>query len=260
MLDLLNYLINRKSATSNDLFADLNSTCITQPKINKACTDNSCKTCVDLCPSSAISIDSLDENKKDIYINLGQCISCNLCIENCNDEVLVPNFSTKTAVRNINDLNISSSANQENLPFRGVKSNKDLTLFKKSLAIRVVSTGCTACDLEVAACFNPIFYAERFGLSFVASPRMADALLVTGPCGLGMHEAIKNTYEAMPGPKLVIACGTCAISGGLHKDGYYKTNGLSEILPVDVFIPGCPPHPWSIIYGLMLAMNYELVE
>jgi Ni,Fe-hydrogenase III small subunit len=84
---------------------------------------------------------------------------------------------------------------------------------------------------------------------------MADALVVTGPCGNGMQEALRRAYEAMPEPRIVIAAGTCAISGGVHGGGYAQANGLPSILPVDVFIPGCPPHPWSIIHGLALAMG-----
>ncbi len=128
-------------------------------------------------------------------------------------------------------------------------------VFKKSLAVRVVSTGCSACDLEIGAAGNPIFDMERFGVQVVASPRSADALVVTGPVGRGMQSALLSCYEAMAEPRVVVAAGTCSISGGVHKGGYTEANGVDALLPVDVYIPGCPPHPWSIIHGIKLAMD-----
>ena len=96
---------------------------------------------------------------------------------------------------------------------------------------------------------------ERFGVHIVASPRYADALMVTGPVGKGMQLALERCYEAMPNPRMVVAVGTCAISGGVHRGGYTKAFGVDQVLPVDVYIPGCPPHPWQIVYGTLLAMN-----
>jgi Ni,Fe-hydrogenase III small subunit len=131
----------------------------------------------------------------------------------------------------------------------------DGSMFNRSLAIRVVSTGCSACDLEVSACSNAIFDMDRFGISVVASPRFADAMLVTGPVPKAMHAALKSAYEAMADPKIVIACGTCAISGGVHANGYAEANGVAAVLPVDVFVPGCPPHPAQIIQALLAAQR-----
>jgi Ni,Fe-hydrogenase III small subunit/ferredoxin len=127
--------------------------------------------------------------------------------------------------------------------------------FRRSLHIREVSTGCSATDLEVAAINNPIFDVARFGVQFVASPRFADALLVTGPVGRAMQEPLRRCFDAMAEPRLVIAAGTCAISGGLHRGGYAEANGVAEILPVAAYVPGCPPHPWSIIHAILLAMG-----
>jgi Ni,Fe-hydrogenase III small subunit len=109
----------------------------------------------------------------------------------------------------------------------------------------------------VAAATNPIFDVARFGVHFVASPRFADALVVTGPVGRSMQEPLRRCYEAMADPRLVIAVGTCAISGGLHRDGYAGANGVTELLPVAAYVPGCPPHPWSIIHGVLLAMGWR---
>ena len=130
--------------------------------------------------------------------------------------------------------------------------------FRRSLHIREVSTGCNATDLEVAAINNPIFDVARFGVHFVASPRFADALLVTGPVGRAMQEPLRRCFDAMAEPRLVIAVGTCAISGGLHRGGYAEANGGAAILPVAAYVPGCPPHPWSIIHAILLAMGREV--
>src|SRR5206468_10422859 len=124
--------------------------------------------------------------------------------------------------------------------------------FRNSIHLRVVSTGDSAADLEVAAANNPIFDASRFGIHFVASPRFADALLVTGPVPRAMQEPLRRCYDAMAEPRLVIAAGASAISGGLHRGGYAEANGVDPILPVSVYIPGSPPHPWYILHGLLL--------
>jgi Ni,Fe-hydrogenase III small subunit len=128
-------------------------------------------------------------------------------------------------------------------------------MFRRSVDIREVSTGCNATDLEVAATTNPIFDCSRFGIHFVASPRFADALIVTGPVGRAMHEPLIRCYEAMAEPRIVIAVGSCAISGGLHRGGYAQANGVLPHLPVTAFVPGCPPHPWSILHGILLAVG-----
>jgi Ni,Fe-hydrogenase III small subunit len=130
--------------------------------------------------------------------------------------------------------------------------------FRRSIHIREVSTGDNASDLEVAAANNPIFDASRFGIHFVASPRFADALLVTGPVARAMREPLLRCYEAMSEPRLVIAVGAAAISGGLHGGGYAQADGVDSVLPVAVYVPGCPPHPWYILHGILLAMGHRL--
>jgi Ni,Fe-hydrogenase III small subunit len=124
--------------------------------------------------------------------------------------------------------------------------------FGRSLHIREVDTGsCNACESEIISCTNPIYDLQRFGIDFVASPRHADALIVTGPVSKNMTHALKETYEAMPGPKFVIALGDCAINGGLFRDSYYTEGGVNKVLPVVLNIPGCPPEPMDIIKSLL---------
>ncbi len=130
------------------------------------------------------------------------------------------------------------------------------TIFKRSLRIRQVDAGsCNACEWECTALTNPIYDIQRFGIDFVASPRHADVLLVTGPVSRQMELALKRTFIATPEPRLVIACGDCATNGGIYKGSYAVTNGVSQVIPVDAFIPGCPPSPTALLIGLMQIID-----
>jgi len=124
--------------------------------------------------------------------------------------------------------------------------------FGRSLNIREVDTGsCGACESEINACGNPLYDIGRFGINFVASPRHADCLLVTGPVSKNMALALKSTYDAMPDPKFVISLGDCALDGGVFKGSYYVENGARAVVPVVLHIPGCPPDPETIIKSLL---------
>ena len=128
--------------------------------------------------------------------------------------------------------------------------------FSRSFHIRQVDTGeCAACGSEIIASTNPIYDIQRFGVDFVASPRHADALLVTGPVSANMEIALKKTYDAMPEPKLVITFGACALDGGVFKDSYYVKNGVKKIIPVSMHIPGCPPTPSLLIKSLLIFLK-----
>ncbi|MBM4124756.1 MAG: NADH-quinone oxidoreductase subunit B family protein [Nitrospira sp.] len=123
--------------------------------------------------------------------------------------------------------------------------------FRRSLAIREVDTGsCNACEMEMNALMNPVYDAERFGLHVAASPRHADALVVTGPVTVNMERALKDVYKATPNPKVVIALGDCAINCGVFKGSYAVTGPVERHIPVDVRIPGCPPRPAEILKAL----------
>lgn len=281
MFDLLAYLLGQGKATQSKLFPDLDEAALGLPQIIKdgSCTGTACGACSQVCPTNAIKIKN-EGSAANITLDLGSCLGCGLCVDTCPEQLFSRNLTTKTAVRRRSDLILSnkslsnkflsdtsrSEIQPSPVQAREKRESKEKrpgnfgNIFGKSLAVRVVSTGCAACDAEIGAAGNPIFDMERFGISVVASPRMADALLVTGPVGKGMHEALLSTYQAMAEPRLVIACGTCAISGGVHRGGYAEANGVSDLLPVDIFIPGCPPHPWSIIDGLLLAMKGDTME
>ncbi|SRR5260221_1741886 len=126
----------------------------------------------------------------------------------------------------------------------------------RSLSIRHVDAGsCNACELEIHALGNAFYDLERFGLRFVASPRHADVLMVTGPVTLNMREALERTYAATPGPKWVVAVGGCAIDGGLFAGSYACAGGADQVLPVDIRIPGCPPTPTALLKGLVALLE-----
>ncbi|MDD1770362.1 MAG: NADH-quinone oxidoreductase subunit B family protein [Methanomassiliicoccales archaeon] len=129
-------------------------------------------------------------------------------------------------------------------------------MFGRSLAIREVDAGsCNGCEVEVNSLSNPVYDLERFGLRIVASPRHADMLLVTGPVTRNMESALRKTYDATPEPKLVVALGDCAKDGGIFSGSYAVTGGVGKVLPVDVYIPGCPPRPQAILAGIMAALD-----
>jgi Ni,Fe-hydrogenase III small subunit len=126
----------------------------------------------------------------------------------------------------------------------------------RSLHVRHLDAGsCNGCDWEIAALLNPYHDIQRLGIDFVASPRHADLLLVTGIMTRNLEDAARRTYEAMPEPRLVVAVGACAISGGVFAGSYAGRDGIGEVLPVDVFVPGCPPRPEALIHGLLVAVG-----
>ena len=129
-------------------------------------------------------------------------------------------------------------------------------VFGRSLHIREVDAGsCNGCEIEIGGLNNPVYDIERFGIHFVASPRHADMLLVTGPVSRNMELALRKTYEAMPSPRLVVAVGACGCSGGIFGQNYASLGGVDKVLPVDVYIPGCPPNPYALLHGIFLAVG-----
>jgi Ni,Fe-hydrogenase III small subunit len=126
----------------------------------------------------------------------------------------------------------------------------------RSLSIREVDAGsCNGCELEIAALNNPVYDLERFGMRFVASPRHADVLLVTGPVSVNMREALLRTYDATPDPKWVVAVGDCAFDGGCFAGGYAVIGGVDRAIPVDLHIRGCPPNPLALLQGLLALLQ-----
>lgn len=146
-------------------------------------------------------------------------------------------------------------------PARGASADEELRReiglrLRRSLHVRHLDAGsCNGCDWEIAALLNPYHDIQRLGIDFVASPRHADLLLVTGVMTRNLEEAALRTWEAMPEPRLVVAVGACAISGGVFAGSYAARDGVADTLPVDVFVPGCPPRPEALIHGLLVAVG-----
>lgn len=133
---------------------------------------------------------------------------------------------------------------------------KSQRLFGRALAIREVDAGsCNGCEIEITGLVSPIYDSERFGIHFVASPRHADLLLVTGPVTRNMEVPLRKTYEATPDPKLVVAVGDCAKTCGVFAGSYAVAGSVDRVIPVDVFVPGCPPEPADILRGILAALD-----
>lgn len=144
----------------------------------------------------------------------------------------------------------------ESLRIRQQLQERILAVLGAALCIRHVDAGsCNGCELEIHALSNPIYNLEGLGIRFVASPRHADMLLVTGPVSKHMEVALRRTYAAMPDPKLVVALGDCGCTGGIFGESYASRGRVSNVIPVDVAIPGCPPSPTRILQGILAALS-----
>jgi Ni,Fe-hydrogenase III small subunit/ferredoxin len=222
----------------------------------------------DECPAGAITIES-DGSIRTVKVDYGRCIFCGECAAATTEGAVrvTPKFERAAATRE--DLVMAAEyfvsedgvhqrmirATPPRNPGRALKAEIHRIL-GRSLAIREVDAGsCNACELEINALNNPVYDLERLGIHFVASPRHADMLLVTGPVTRNMELALRKTYAATPEPKLVVAAGTCGISGGLFGENYATRGGVDRVLPVDVYIPGCPPSPDALLYGILLAVG-----
>lgn len=149
----------------------------------------------------------------------------------------------------------SAPGPDESLRVRAALQARILTLLGRALCVRAVDAGsCNGCELEIHALNNPYYNIEGLGIRFVASPRHADLLLVTGPVSKHMEIALRRTYEAAPDPKLVVAVGDCACTGGIFGESYASRGRISHVIPVDVAVPGCPPDPTRILTGILTAL------
>ena len=214
-----------------------------------------------ICPSKALVYTG-----QSFEIHYGRCVFCGLCEEAGPEGGIRLSREYELATRTKADLllNVISGSEPKSGegPDRGLErlggevQKRVSRLFGRSLHIREVDSGsCNACEWEITALTNPVYDIQRFGIDFVASPRFADMLLITGPVTRNMETAVRKTFDATPGPKLVVAVGACACDGGVFRESYATAGGLDRVLPVDVYIPGCPPRPQALLQGILLALD-----
>src|SRR5664279_3912549 len=230
----------------------------------------------EVCPTGAISLSDEGDSRR-VAVDYGLCVFCGLCAEASSDQSvrITQEFELATSdrrnlfltaeytlnadrthrgLRKVDHRLVNAETDVENL---GQKARETIQkILGRSLAIREVDAGsCNGCELEIVALNNPVHDIERFGIHFVASPRHADMLLVTGPVTRNMELALQKTYAATPDPKVVVAVGACGISGGIFGVNYASRGGVDSTIPVDVYSPGCPPRPEALLYGILLAVG-----
>lgn len=215
------------------------------PRFQGECPQG-CRACEKLCPFGACRV----ENGK-MVIDLGRCLFCADCPA-CPQGHIAFSNDYRLAVRERQDFFYTN----EKYPLAEPLEPARRELFSHSLKLRQISAGgCNACEADCNVLTTLVFDLGRFGIQFVASPRHADGILVTGPVTENMRSAVLTTYEAVPDPKVVIVVGACAVSGGPFTHSPETRHGLESLLPVDLYIPGCPPHPYTILDGLLRLLG-----
>ncbi|HSP17389.1 MAG TPA: 4Fe-4S dicluster domain-containing protein [Thermoanaerobaculia bacterium] len=215
------------------------------PAIDPSKCPDGCRACAEACPTDAITF--ADGGP---VLDLGRCIFCPECESACPEGAITFTDDYRLAARTRADLQSPERKLAEALDAR-LRS-----LFGRSLKLRVVSAGdCNGCAADVNVLGTIGWDIGRFGIEYVASPRHADGLVIMGPVTENMRVAVKKTYDAIPEPKLVIAVGACAISGGIYAGHPEQHNGAESVVPVDLFIPGCPPHPLTILDGMLRLLG-----
>ncbi len=210
-----------------------------------------CRRCEEVCPTEAIT----GAAQRALTLDTGACLFCGLCEEACPERAIVFTRDYRLAARTRDDLRLRGDVPQ----LAAALDEKMRRLFGRSLKLRQVSAGgCNGCEAELNAAGNVQFDLSRFGIQFVASPRHADGLVVTGPVTENMRAALLDTWEATPAPRLLIAVGACACAGGPVMGSPTCAGGLAGVLPgvpVDLWIPGCPPHPVTVLDGLLRLLG-----
>ena len=216
------------------------------PTFDQARCPEGCGECADVCPTGAMSLQPLG-------VDLGKCLFCAECAVACPTGALTYGKDYRLAARTRGDLVVDQD---QAVRLADALESKARRLFGRSLKLREVSAGgCNGCESEVNVLSTIVWDLGRFGVQIVASPRHADGLIVTGPVTENMRQALRDTYDAVAPPKIVVAVGACAISGGPYLDHPEVHNGADAVVPVDLYVPGCPPHPLTILDGLLRLLG-----
>ncbi len=218
-----------------------------RPVIAGACQSD-CTACRDVCPTGAI-----DAKSTALRLDTGLCLFCRACERACSTGVIRFSSNHQLAAATRSDLIIGAHTPERVAALHEIARK----FFARSLKFRQVSAGgCNACEADCNVLGTPAWDMGRFGMQFVASPRHADGILITGPVTTNMRAALLSTYEAVPDPRIVIAVGACAVSGGPYVGHSECGNGADSVVPVDLYVPGCPPHPLTILDGLLRFLGH----
>jgi Ni,Fe-hydrogenase III small subunit/ferredoxin len=223
-----------------------------RPVVDSSKCEATCETCVQACPTQAI--DRASESRQ-LLLDTGRCVFCTECVRACD----------KRAIQFTREFRMASSSRAtlvvtDNSPLPAVALDEAICrILGRALRLRQVSAGgCNACEADTNVLNTVGWDLGRFGVQFVASPRHADGLLITGPVTQNMRAALDKTYQAVPAPKVVIAVGACAIAGGPYNGHPEVHDGADSVVPVDVYVPGCPPHPLTILHALLAAIRVKV--
>jgi Ni,Fe-hydrogenase III small subunit/NAD-dependent dihydropyrimidine dehydrogenase PreA subunit len=247
MLDLIKLRFNHGKQYITDIRnAKLISTHRGFPELDGNKCIGDCKKCKDECPVNAIELNPLS-------VDLGKCIFCGGCERTCTPGAIQFTNECRLGSTSRNNLIIKSGTEFNDFKNIAIESKKEIhKIFGRSLKLRQVSAGgCNGCEMELGAGGNVNFDMGRFGIDFVASPRHSDGIVITGPVTKNMAPALIDTYNSISDPKIVIAVGACAISGGIFKESAELNHKFFDEVKIDLFIPGCPPHPVTFINSLL---------
>jgi Ni,Fe-hydrogenase III small subunit/NAD-dependent dihydropyrimidine dehydrogenase PreA subunit len=221
-----------------------------RPTVDPQLCKAECPACAESCPTDAISM-----NGSGLAFDLGKCLFCGTCAGSCSNKAISYSSDYRLAAGTRGDLIMKG---QEPALAAALK-RESLRIFGRSLKLREVSAaGCNACEADVNVLSTVVYDLGRFGIQFVASPRHADGILITGCVSKNMLLGLQKTYDAVPDPKIVIAVGSCAISGGPFAGNPEIHNGAESIFPIDLYVPGCPPHPMTILDGLLRLLGRKV--